>query len=748
MMGFTSNVALAVSDLPTGVTGDFSPNPATSGSTPAWTSVLTLTAASDATLGGADFTVTGTSGTLSASDTDTVVVTSTPACILTLDPTSLRVATGSSGTVAVSARLNSVVGSAFSFDLGVSGLPTGVTGQFNPVTVTNSDSDSTLTLRASSTAPAASGSFTVTATGTRGSCTGTGMIQVSSAGFTLSANPTTVNVDSDTPQTSQVTVTATGGFSSEVTLGTSGLPTGVTGIFSPTSVTPTTANPNPASTLTVSATADATAGSYGFIITATGGSLTRELPATVVVAEAQQTGSFTLSVSPERRNVTKGDRGSFTVTVNRTGGFSAPVTLSVSRLSSRNTPSFSVNPVPNSDSENSSRLTVVVGEPASTGNDQFTITGSAAGVTDSVTANVNVRSPGANDFQLTVSPTRRTIAPDASKTYTVRIAPIRGRNDPVSLSLRDLDAGFRGEFSDDPINIGNSSVLTITALANAAPGEETFIINATATPRTGSPTRQAVTAVTAVAEVPEPPDFQLSVSPESNTIEPGAFRIYHVTVDRNTSFSSAVELSVSGLGSGLTGGFSNELPPADSATTSNPTFTLPDGDGDVHLKVKVSDSATPGNHQLTITGTGGTLTRTTTINIAVPGPDFSLSVLPWSRDVARAPSGDPNCADTHYCSQTYTVMVNRLRGFSSPVELTVSGLGTGVTGSFSPSTVNLERGILQSSYPPSTLTIVANSTVSEGTMRFTVTGTSGQTVRSTTVTMTVFIRRNCRCGDP
>ena len=207
------------------------------------------------------------------------------------------------------------------------------------------------------------------------------------------------------------------------------------------------------------------------------------------------------------------------MTVNRTGGFSAPVTLSVSRLSSRNTPSFSVNPVPNSDSENSSRLTVVVGEPASTGNDQFTITGSAAGVTDSVTANVNVRSPGANDFQLTVSPTRRTIAPDASKTYTVRIAPIRGRNDPVFLSLRDLDAGFRGEFSDDPINIGNSSVLTITALANAAPGEETFIINATATPRTGSPTRQAVTAV---AEVPEPPDFQLSVSPESNTIEPGA----------------------------------------------------------------------------------------------------------------------------------------------------------------------------------------------------------------------------------
>ena len=614
--GFTSNVTLSVSDLPTGVTGSFSPNPAASDSTPAWTSVLRLTAASDATLGAADFTVTGTSGALSDTDTDRVVVT--PACRITLDPTSLRVAPGSSGTVAVSVSLASVVGSAFSFNLSGSGLPTGVTGGFDPVTVTNSDPDSTLTLQAASSAAAATAEYTVTATGTRGSCTALGMIQVSSSGFRLSANPTMVTVDPDTPQTSQVTVTAVGGFSSAVTLGTSGLPTGVTGIFSPASVTPTTENPDPVSTLTVSAASDAAAGSYSFTITATGGSLTRELPATVVVAEAQQTGSFTLSVSPGRRNVTKGDRGSFTVTVNRTGGFSAPVTLAVSRLSSRNTPSFSVNPVPNSDSENSSRITVVVGQNASRGNDRFTITGSAAGVTDSVNANVNVRNPGPNDFQLTVSPTRCTIAPDASGTYTVSIVPIRGRADPVDLSLRDLAAGFQGEFSDDSIAIGQSSVLTVTAPANAPPGEETFIINATATSKTGSTTRQAAAAT---AEVPQP-DFQLSVEPLTHSVELGTSNLYRVsytvTVSSINRFSGLVTLSVLDLGPGLSAYFLDPLQRGRAETVT--VDVAPNTERPASLTIDVSPETALGSVEITIEGRGGGLTRSIPASVIITGP--------------------------------------------------------------------------------------------------------------------------------
>jgi regulation of enolase protein 1 (concanavalin A-like superfamily) len=61
--GFTGNVNLSASGLPSGVTASFSSNPATS------TSVLTLTASSTATTGTVSVTLTGTSGTLTNSTT-------------------------------------------------------------------------------------------------------------------------------------------------------------------------------------------------------------------------------------------------------------------------------------------------------------------------------------------------------------------------------------------------------------------------------------------------------------------------------------------------------------------------------------------------------------------------------------------------------------------------------------------------------------------------------------------------------
>jgi len=67
--GFTGNVTLAASGLPSGVTAAFATNPTTG------TSVLTLKASSTATIGAAVVTVKGTSGSLSASTTIALTVT-------------------------------------------------------------------------------------------------------------------------------------------------------------------------------------------------------------------------------------------------------------------------------------------------------------------------------------------------------------------------------------------------------------------------------------------------------------------------------------------------------------------------------------------------------------------------------------------------------------------------------------------------------------------------------------------------
>jgi len=91
--GFTGNVSLSASGLPTGVTAGFNPNPATT------TSTLTLTASASAATGTVTVTITGTSGSLTNTTTLSLTVNSSssgPA--VTLSPTSLSWGTIKVGT--------------------------------------------------------------------------------------------------------------------------------------------------------------------------------------------------------------------------------------------------------------------------------------------------------------------------------------------------------------------------------------------------------------------------------------------------------------------------------------------------------------------------------------------------------------------------------------------------------------------------------------------------------------------------
>ena len=66
--GFTGSVSLSVDGLPSGATGSFSPNPATSSST------LSVTASASTPTGSKTLTMTGASGSLAHSTTVTLLV--------------------------------------------------------------------------------------------------------------------------------------------------------------------------------------------------------------------------------------------------------------------------------------------------------------------------------------------------------------------------------------------------------------------------------------------------------------------------------------------------------------------------------------------------------------------------------------------------------------------------------------------------------------------------------------------------
>jgi hypothetical protein len=193
---------------------------------------------------------------------------SNPDFSLASSPASLTINRGASGTSAIAiTRLNGFTGSvAFS----ASGLPTGVTATFNPLSTTGASS--TLTLIASSTATL--GSAVVTVTGASGSLSRATSINLTvatppPADFSVSASPASVSVAAGSTATSTVAIARTGGFAGAVVFSASGLPSGVTASFAPSSTT------GASSTVTFSAAASAPAGSGNVTITGTSGSLAR-----------------------------------------------------------------------------------------------------------------------------------------------------------------------------------------------------------------------------------------------------------------------------------------------------------------------------------------------------------------------------------------------------------------------------------------------------------------------------------------
>jgi subtilase family serine protease len=548
--------------------------------------------------------------------------------------------------------------------LRASGLPTGVTAAFSPASTTSA---STLTFTAASSA--ALTTSTVTVTGTSGSLTITTTISLTVAqapNYTISATPATLTVAPGGTGVSTIAATPLNGFNGQINIALSGVPAGVTPSFTPATAAWSV-------TLNLAVGSSVAAGTYTVTITGTSGSLSN---AATIKLTVTGTPSFTLAAAPASVSVVQGATGTSTITVTPQNGFNGTVALAASGLPSGVTASFS-----------GGALTLSASASAATGAYTVTITGTSGSLSSKTTIGVTVTAaPG---YTVAASPASVTLAPGGSAPSTITVTPLNGFTGAVTFSVSGLPTGVTAAFS--PTASTKTSTLTFSASSSAAAGTSTVTVSGAS----GTATNKTTISLT----VTPPPGFTLSATPASLSLAQGTSITSAIAISGSGGFAGTVALTASGLPSGVTAAFS----PASTASKSTVTFTA-------------ASSAPSSTSTVTITGTSGSLTGKLTISLTVAGPPtFSLSVSPAALSIAIG------------ASSKSALTLTPVNGFTGSVTVSLSGLPTGVVGSFSPGTTSASLAV----------TLVVTAAAVPGTSTVTITGKSGSLTETTTIALTV-----------
>jgi uncharacterized membrane protein len=302
------------------------------------------------------------------------------------------------------------------------------------------------------------------------------------------------------------------------------------------------------------------------------------------------TGDFSISASPSSVSVAQGSSGTSTISTALSSGSAGTVNLSASVSPAG--PTVSVSPT-SITAGGSATLSVSVGSSVATGAYTVTVNGTEGSAAHSTTVTVNVTA-ATPDFSISASPTSLSVQQNASGTSTVSTTQLGGAG-TITLSASVSPAGPSVAVSPTSVSAGNTATLTVNA-GSAAPGS----YSVTVTGSEGTSTHTTTVALTVSAVTAN--NFSISASPASVSVAQGASGSSTISTAVTSGSAAAVNLTAS-------------VSPAGPTASLSPSSV--NAGASAGLTINVGSTVATGPYSVTVTGTEGSVTHSTTVTVNV-----------------------------------------------------------------------------------------------------------------------------------
>jgi hypothetical protein len=394
--------------------------------------------------------------------------------------------------------------------------------------------------------------------------------------------------------------------------------------------------------------------------------------------------AFTLT--PAQSTITTPQNAGVTdvITVTKLNGFTATPTLTVTGMPAGMTAAFT-----------GTTLAVYPSFNTALGTYTLDIVGTSGALTADTTVTITVIA--GKNFTLAAAPTPLTLGKGTSGTETVTVTPLNGLTTAVALTASGFPTGVTGVFTPASSLTGSNLLVTVASTAVAG----TYPITITGTVPAVGTTSAAVINTTSFSLVVSTATFTLTPAPATLALRQNQGGSDVITVTDVGGFTGAVTLGVAGLPTGTT------------ATFIGDTLTF-----------FVGTATAIGNHAVTVTGTSGVMTASTTITLAVSAEaTFTIAPAATAVPVSKAVSllGPTNDL----------VTFAKVGGLDSAIALTVTGMPAGFTATFATNPLAASTATQTDN-----LALRASSSTPLGTYTLTITGTVAATGSSNTVTVT------------